>query len=92
MIEEAFTSITLVSLIDATSPPAVSLAPHFLVWVVSKAARFLKGRFVCANWDVDELVAKKKDIETSRILEGNVHGWPYGKGMDAMLAQAEGEK
>ena len=70
----------------------MSLAPHFLVWVVSKEARFLKGRFVCANWDVKELMGKKKEIETSRILEANVHGWPYGKAMDAMLAQAEGER
>ena len=71
----------------------MSLPADFLVWVVSKEARFLKGKFVCANWDVEELKGKAKEIQATRILEANVHGWPYGGAMDAMLAhQAEEEK
>ena len=71
--------------IDTSS--AVSLAPHFLVWVVSEEAKFLKGRFVCANWDVDELKGKAKEIASSRLLEANVIGWPFGSAVDGVLAQ-----
>lgn len=70
----------------------VSLSAHFLLWLASKEARFLKGKYVCANWDVEELKARAKQIETTRILEANIHGWPYGGAMDAMLAQTEEEK
>ena len=70
---------------------AASLPAHFLVWLVSKEARFLRGKFVCVNWDVEELKLKRKEIESSRILEMQVHGWPYGAPMDAMLAQMPAE-
>lgn len=67
--------------------PTATLPAHFLVWLVSKEARFLKGRYVCVNWDVAELMAKAKQIANSRALELNVHGWPYGGAMmDAVLA------
>lgn len=32
------------------------------VWLTSPAARFLSGRFVSANWSVEDLVARKADI------------------------------
>ena len=71
---------------------AVNLPAHFILWLASKDARFLKGKYVCANWDVEELKAKAKLIQTTSILEANVHGWPYGDPMDAMLAHVEAEK
>jgi len=36
------------------------------VWLNTEAARYLSGRFVSANWSVDDL-GKRKD----EILEGN---------------------
>lgn len=36
-------------------PGLVELPGDFVVWAVSPEARFLNGRFVWANWDVDEL-------------------------------------
>ena len=68
---------------------AVSVSAHFILWLASKEARFLKGKFVCAQWDVEELKARAKEIETTRILEANVHGWPYGGAMDSMLAHKD---
>ena len=32
------------------------------VWLATDAARFLTGRFVSANWSVDDLVAMKEKI------------------------------
>lgn len=40
----------------------VELPGDFVVWAVSPEARFLNGRFVWANWDVDELKDDKDEI------------------------------
>jgi NAD(P)-dependent dehydrogenase (short-subunit alcohol dehydrogenase family) len=42
----------------------ISLPSDFAVWLTSPAADFTAGRFLSANWDVDELVAQK-----SKFLE-----------------------
>ncbi|KAL8740796.1 MAG: hypothetical protein Q9184_008454 [Pyrenodesmia sp. 2 TL-2023] len=56
----------------------VKLPAHFLLWMTSPEARFLRGRFVWANWDVDQLKARAKEIEESpQMLTSNVLGWPY---------------
>lgn len=41
---------------------AEQLSGDFVVWSLSPSAQFLNGRFVHANWDVDELKAKKDEI------------------------------
>lgn len=38
----------------------VQLPAHFLVWMASPEAAFLRGRAVWANWDVEQLKAKKE--------------------------------
>jgi hypothetical protein len=43
----------------------VDLPAHFMVWAASDEARFLNGKSVWANWDVDELKAGKDSIEGS---------------------------
>ena len=45
-----------------------ALAGDFLIWTLSEEARFLNGRFVHANWDVDELKAMKAKIEADDSL------------------------
>jgi hypothetical protein len=40
----------------------VSLPAHFMVWAASDEAKFLNGKFVWANWDVDELKAGEESI------------------------------
>lgn len=56
----------------------VKLPAHFLVWTTSPEARFLRGRFVWANWDVEQLKARAKEIEESaQMLTSNILGWPY---------------
>lgn len=39
-----------------------SLAAHMALWLSSPAAAFLHGRFIWANWDADELVARRGEI------------------------------
>lgn len=48
-----------------------------MVWLASREAEFLKGRFLWANWDVEELKQKaeiyKKD---PTLLTVSLLGWP----------------
>lgn len=53
------------------------LPAGFMVWLASPEGRFLKGRYLWANWDVDELKARKEDIEGSNLLEIGLIGWPF---------------
>jgi hypothetical protein len=55
----------------------VSLPASFNVWLASLEAAFLKGKFLWANWDVDELSAKAKEIEASTQLSIGLVGWPF---------------
>jgi len=55
----------------------VSLPASFSVWLASPEARFLKGKFLWANWDVDELKAKAKEIEERNQLSIGLGGWPF---------------
>lgn len=55
----------------------VSLPASFNVWLASPEARFLKGKFLWANWDVDELKAQAKEIESSTRLSIGLVGWPF---------------
>jgi len=41
-------------------PP--ELAADFIVWLCSGAADWAKGRYLSANWDVDELLKRKDEI------------------------------
>ena len=47
----------------------VGLPAGFMVWHASPESRFLKGKYLWANWDVDELKARKEQIEGSNLLE-----------------------
>ncbi|KAI9677981.1 MAG: hypothetical protein M1822_008089 [Bathelium mastoideum] len=55
----------------------VQLPAHFLLWLASSEAKFCRGRTVWSNWDVDELKAKAKEIESGIMLTSGVHGWPF---------------
>lgn len=55
----------------------VSLPAGFNVWLASPEARFLNGKFLWANWDVDELMAQAKEIKGSTQLSIGLVGWPF---------------
>lgn len=45
-----------------------------MVWLCSDKADFLHGRMVWANWDVDEMVAKKEEIVSKDLLTIDIKG------------------
>ena len=51
------------------------LAGDFTVWLLSEEARFLKGKFVWVNWDVEELKGRKEEIEGNSFLTLGLDGF-----------------
>lgn len=51
---------------------------QFLVWLVSEEADFLSGRFVWAEWDIDELKAKRTEILEQNLLLTTIDGFKDG--------------
>ncbi|KAF2656572.1 NAD(P)-binding protein [Lophiostoma macrostomum CBS 122681] len=54
-----------------------SLPAHFFVWLTTPDAAFLDGKFVFANWDVQQLVTRKDEIATGDMLTSVIQGWPF---------------
>ncbi|KAI7773007.1 hypothetical protein LA080_012498 [Diaporthe eres] len=46
----------------------VELPGQFAVWLASPEAKFLRSKFVWANWDVKELLARKDEIKETKLL------------------------
>jgi hypothetical protein len=61
---------------------AGTLPANFMVWLTQPKTKFLKGRFVWVNWDVDELCQQEKQIAESSIMTVNTVGWPFTNGQD----------
>ena len=53
---------------------AAELTGHFVVWAARPEATFLKGKFVHANWDVDELKEIAKEIEDTSMFTLGLEG------------------
>ncbi|OQU93743.1 hypothetical protein CLAIMM_00222, partial [Cladophialophora immunda] len=52
------------------------LPASFAVWACSPEAKFLKNKFVWANWDADEMRAKADEIANSPAFTMGLMGWP----------------
>lgn len=44
------------------------LAAGFVVWLASGKADWAKGRYLSANWDVEELISRKDEIVRDDLL------------------------
>jgi len=55
------------------------LPANFMVWLASQESEFLRsGRYLWANWDVEELIARKAEIEADpSLLRITIGGWPF---------------
>lgn len=54
----------------------VSLPSGFAVWIASRAAEWVGGRFIWSHWDVDELAKMKDEIMEKNELVLGLQGWP----------------
>lgn len=52
----------------------VELAAGTAVYLASPQARFLSGRYMSSNWDVNELEAKKDEIIEKNLLRMDLTG------------------
>ena len=57
-------------------PRTADLPAAFIVWLCSREAKFLKNKFVWANWPVDELKSRSELIQKLPNLEFGLIGWP----------------
>ncbi|KAI9874074.1 MAG: hypothetical protein M1830_010220 [Pleopsidium flavum] len=58
----------------------VELSANFTVWLASHEADFLSGRFLWANWDVEQLKEKKSELVADpSLLTYKLGGWPFGQ-------------
>jgi NAD(P)-dependent dehydrogenase (short-subunit alcohol dehydrogenase family) len=72
-----------------TKEKAADLPGHFAVWLVSKEAEFLKGKFVWANWDVEELIEQKHEILKTDMLTIGLSGLSFqGWGLSNLIESA----
>lgn len=65
-------------LMDVLINLIVSLPASFCVWLVSPEAKFLNGKYLWVNWDVDELKARSKEIQKGQEFNIQLVGWPFG--------------
>ena len=54
------------------------LTGQFFAWLATEEAQFLSGRFVWAEWDVNELIARKDKIVEQDLLLMTVDGFSKG--------------
>ena len=59
------------SLFNLDSPELVG---GTAVWLCQEKARFLSGRFVAANWNVGDLVARREEIVKGDLLKLGLKG------------------
>ena len=59
-----------------TLPFIATMPADTMVWLSTPEAAFLKGRFIWANWDVEELMSMAAEIEKDDLLTLSLRGWP----------------
>ncbi|KAI0095755.1 short chain dehydrogenase [Nemania sp. FL0031] len=62
---------------DTLAMDTVNLSAGFLLWLTLPEAKFLNGRFVWANWDIDELKGMQEDITSGTKLTFGYNGFPF---------------
>ncbi|RYP05423.1 hypothetical protein DL765_009839 [Monosporascus sp. GIB2] len=53
------------------------LAAGFSLWASKPETRFLNGRTLWANWDIDELKGMQEEITSGTKLTYGLNGWPF---------------
>jgi hypothetical protein len=68
------------SIIEQANGYSVQLPAHFSVWLATPEAKPLSGRFLFANWDVEQLKSKVAPrLEADPVyLATSLGGFPFG--------------
>ncbi|RYP75173.1 hypothetical protein DL769_003869 [Monosporascus sp. CRB-8-3] len=53
------------------------LAAGFSLWVSKPEARFLNGKTLWSNWDIDELKGMQEEFSSGPKLTYGLNGWPF---------------
>jgi hypothetical protein len=48
-----------------------------MLWLASPEAAFLKGKYIWANWDIEEMKARATEILQTDMLTVKLGGWPF---------------
>ncbi|PPJ55217.1 hypothetical protein CBER1_05719 [Cercospora berteroae] len=73
----------------ALDSPEVSAG--LAVWLATSSdARWFKGKFVWANWDVGELLERKEEIVEKNLLSCTLKGWASDVSTDSLIDIARG--
>lgn len=71
------------------APDAPELPAGCAVWLATQPeARALNGRFLWANWDVDELLQRKDDIQQRGLLTLTLKGWADDASVEELTGRA----
>ncbi|RYP63001.1 hypothetical protein DL771_009486 [Monosporascus sp. 5C6A] len=62
---------------DMMSMDTPQLAAGFSLWVSKPEARFLNGKTLWSNWDIDELKGMQEEISSGTKLTYGLNGWPF---------------
>ena len=62
------------------SPAVAELFGSLTVYLAGGQASFLRGRFVAANWDVDDLERHQEEIVAQGLLKGQAFKGGIGPG------------
>jgi hypothetical protein len=59
---------------------AVELPAHFMLWLSSgQGKKYLSGKMLWANWDVEELAAHAEEFAKEGLFTMGMTGWPFAK-------------
>ncbi|KAL6908616.1 NAD(P)-binding protein [Trichoderma evansii] len=73
-IQPVVISTGLKSHLGVVSEDEPELVGQFALWLASSEAKFLKGKFVWVNWNVNELKARADEIKNSWLLRIPLNG------------------
>ncbi|KAK4505771.1 hypothetical protein PRZ48_003736 [Zasmidium cellare] len=72
------------------APDDPRLPAGMAVWLSAHPeARELNGRFVWANWDVNELLGRKEEIQKGSLLNMWLRGWAEGVSAEELMGTAK---
>jgi hypothetical protein len=58
---------------------SADLPGSFIVWLTSPEAKFLRGKYLWCNWDVEELKSRHEELQKPDQLTITMNGWPFGQ-------------